>query len=91
MARRWAKTTLMSRVRCPRATSRAAYERALRADNRFSRELARVYGKENAGDARYLPDAKLTGNKLRAAKNAKLNADACLRKAWDDAKRKRKR
>lgn len=82
---RWAKTTLMSRVRCPRTTSREAYQRALRADARFSRELVRVYGKENAGDARYYyPSNKRYkhGNKLLAAQRAKLNADACLRKAW---------
>lgn len=55
------------------------YRAALEADEAFTRELERVYGKRRAGDARYYyhhDDARVT-----AAANRKLKADEKLREA----------
>lgn len=56
----------------------AVYRRALAADDAFSAALAKQYGENRAGDARYFRDS-LHNAETRAAKAAKLAADAELR------------
>lgn len=52
------------------------YYAALQADDLFSRELVRAYGKARAGDARY--KMKHTDLRVNAAKKIKLKADRRL-------------
>lgn len=60
-------------------THNRLYTAALKADDAFSAELERVYGKNRAGDARYLRNHK--DKRVVAAKAAKLAADAALHNA----------
>ena len=79
------------KVKCPRKPH-AAYRAAIKADDAFSRELTRVYGAKNAGDARYYYPSNSRYKKdakLEAAAKRKLKADVCLRKTFDAARVKR--
>jgi len=63
------------------------YKAALAADDAFRRELVRVYGERNAGDARY--KLRHDDPAVEAAKNAKLAADEALRTATHTARQQR--
>jgi len=59
-------------------TSHDLYQRALTADNRFTHELERVYGRKRAAEMRYRP-SQFNDRELTAAYLRKVRADRELR------------